>query len=272
MKMRDLINIIESERIDELSTALVQKAQGMRHQKLVQASDAGKARTVNGYKPGDQPTRQSIDTYHDSENAAIDNDHQAEYKRSGKYDADAVASQQANNERERGRNMQRGKMINVANRKMNGTSNVATTNEEVLEESAGTRTITNPNPRQWASLVDGDMVRCLILMDGKNTIIAWKAGDALHSDVMGEISNTNCIPLRVIGQPNGVAKIEITETIRKTDLADKKASELIAMVKAIPFFASVYSQVNVVDFMTEQGMRQPEPVAEKPSLWSRMWR
>jgi hypothetical protein len=127
MKMRDLIDIVESERIDELSTALVQKAQGMRHQKLTQASDAGKARTSNSFVPGEKPTRQSIDTYHDSENAAIDNDHQAEYKRTGKYDADAVAGQQANNERERGRNMSRGKMINVANRKMNGTGKVATT-------------------------------------------------------------------------------------------------------------------------------------------------
>jgi hypothetical protein len=128
-------------------------------------------------------------------------------------------------------------------------------NESNIIEATGIATIKNPNAKQWTSLISDNMVRCLVMADGSGAIVAWNPAHGLHSDVMAQLGTTMCFPLRVFGVPGSSARIEITETIRKTEFADEDPEEVVMAIESIPFFKTMFSHVDVEDFLTTSDQR-----------------
>jgi hypothetical protein len=123
MRMRDLIDLIEG-RIDELSTDLVKKAQAARHAELKGKARAGAEYDGTTHGTDHAVTAKSLNKFHDNEAKAIDRDHRAGEQAFGKRHADLKDQQHGENERNRKRNMARGKALNTANTKLNGTAKV----------------------------------------------------------------------------------------------------------------------------------------------------
>lgn len=123
MRMRDLIDIVEG-RLDELSTDLVQKAHTQRREQLTHLANKGLKKPTVADLGNAKPSRDTINDYHDMENAEIKRN--ASYRDRRGADTTAIIrdeeKQKAENERNRSRNMARGKALGVSQRKMKGTT------------------------------------------------------------------------------------------------------------------------------------------------------
>ena len=115
---------LEEEQLDELSPETIKAAQAKRHGQLTNLARTGQARMQNGNDTGAKASPQSLNTYHDTETKAINRDFNDQQRTSAKYDPAERDAALASNERNRARNMSRGNMLNVANKKLQGTANV----------------------------------------------------------------------------------------------------------------------------------------------------
>jgi hypothetical protein len=115
---------VNEEQIDELSPETIKSARNQRYGQLTKIAQTGQRRAGSNMAHGARPTPDTINQYHDSEKRAIDGDFRDSAKAGFSERPGDREQAYANNDRNRTRNMSRGNMINVANKKLAGTANV----------------------------------------------------------------------------------------------------------------------------------------------------
>ena len=126
--MNDYRSFVAEMQVDELSPETIKSARNQRYGQLTKIAQTGQRRAGSNMAHGARPTSDTINQYHDSQKRAIAGDFR-DAERGNIYSSpDSKEKVYANNERDRARNMSRGKMINVANKKLQGTANVPATN------------------------------------------------------------------------------------------------------------------------------------------------
>ena len=115
---------VDEDQVNELSPETIKSAQTQRHKQLTNLARTGQARMRNGNDTGAKASPHSINQFHDTETKAINRDFDQAQRASANYDPAERDAALANNERNRARNMSRGNMLNLANKKLQGTANV----------------------------------------------------------------------------------------------------------------------------------------------------
>ena len=115
---------VQEEQLDELSPETIKSAQAKRYGQLNQLAQTGAARAGSTTSFNAKASPQTINQFHDTETKAINRDFNDQQRTSAKYDPAERDAALASNERSRGRNMSRGNMLNLANKKLQGTANV----------------------------------------------------------------------------------------------------------------------------------------------------
>ena len=115
---------VKEEQLDELSPETIKAAQAKRYGQLNQLAQTGAARAGSTTSFNAKASPQTINQFHDTETKAINRDFDDQQRTSARYDPTERDQALVSNERNRTRNMSRGNMLNLANKKLQGTANV----------------------------------------------------------------------------------------------------------------------------------------------------
>lgn len=110
--------------VNELSPDTIRAAQSKRAGQLNQLAQTGAARAGSTTSHAAKASPRSLNQFHDTETKAINRDFDDQQRTSANYTPAERDAAHAHNDRNRGRNMSRGNMLNVANKKLQGTANV----------------------------------------------------------------------------------------------------------------------------------------------------